>query len=63
MNTKLNGNTNNNINSLENSVSNCSEHCYDIMKRFDHHQRVSFFKQSKKQFPMFPYQEEKSRVI
>lgn len=34
---------------------------YDIMWRFEMNQRVSFFKQNKKQFPMFPYQEEKSR--
>uniref|UniRef100_A0A914GYR1 Cleavage and polyadenylation specificity factor subunit 2 n=1 Tax=Globodera rostochiensis TaxID=31243 RepID=A0A914GYR1_GLORO len=34
---------------------------YDIMRRFEQNQRISFFKQNKKQFPMFPYQEEKSR--
>lgn len=62
--TKLSSSTNNNNgNSLENAVPSRSEHCYDIMRRFEHHQRVSFFKQSKKQFPMFPYQEDKSRVL
>lgn len=39
-----------------------TEHCYDIMRKFEQNQRVSFFKQNKKQFPMFPFQEEKSRV-
>uniref|UniRef100_A0A915NLU6 Cleavage and polyadenylation specificity factor subunit 2 n=2 Tax=Meloidogyne TaxID=189290 RepID=A0A915NLU6_9BILA len=43
-----------------NSLVNTSNN-YDIMWRFEMNQRVSFFKQNKKQFPMFPYQEEKSR--
>jgi hypothetical protein len=35
---------------------------YDIMRNFEQQQRITFFKQSKRQFPMFPYTEEKSRV-
>ncbi|KAF7638849.1 Cleavage and polyadenylation specificity factor subunit 2 [Meloidogyne graminicola] len=45
-----------NANNLVNISNN-----YDIMWRFEMNQRVSFFKQNKKQFPMFPYQEEKSK--
>ncbi|KAH7697660.1 hypothetical protein AAVH_35256 [Aphelenchoides avenae] len=34
---------------------------YDIMAQFEQKQQASFFKQNKKQFPMFPFQEEKSK--
>ncbi|CAD5228967.1 unnamed protein product [Bursaphelenchus okinawaensis] len=34
---------------------------YDLLARFEQHQKVSFFKQSKRQFAMFPYTEEKQR--
>ncbi|KAI1724503.1 metallo-beta-lactamase superfamily domain-containing protein [Ditylenchus destructor] len=37
------------------------DNTYDIVSRFEQHQRSSFFKQNKKQFPMYPFQEEKSR--
>lgn len=58
-----NSNNTNNSNAAQNlTLASKSEHCYDIMRKFEQHQRVSFFKQNKKQFPMFPFQEEKSRV-
>ncbi|CAD5234858.1 unnamed protein product [Bursaphelenchus xylophilus] len=34
---------------------------YDLMAKFDQHQKTSFFKQNRRQFPMFPYVEEKQR--
>uniref|UniRef100_A0A915EET8 Cleavage and polyadenylation specificity factor subunit 2 n=1 Tax=Ditylenchus dipsaci TaxID=166011 RepID=A0A915EET8_9BILA len=43
------------------SANSHSDNSYDIMPRFEQHQRISFFKQAKKQFPMYPFQEEKSR--
>lgn len=35
---------------------------HDIMWKWEQQQKSSFFKQSKKSFPMFPYIEEKTRV-
>lgn len=35
---------------------------YDLMSRFEHNQKTSFFKRNRKQFPMFPHIEEKTRV-
>uniref|UniRef100_A0A8R1DV18 Cleavage and polyadenylation specificity factor subunit 2 n=1 Tax=Caenorhabditis japonica TaxID=281687 RepID=A0A8R1DV18_CAEJA len=34
-------------------------HCFDIMAKWDNQQKMSFFKTTKKSFPMFPYTEEK----
>lgn len=34
-------------------------HCFDIMAKWDNQQKASFFKTTKKSFPMFPYIEEK----
>ncbi|CAI2353228.1 unnamed protein product [Caenorhabditis sp. 36 PRJEB53466] len=34
-------------------------HCFDIMAKWDNQQKTSFFKTTKKSFPMFPYIEEK----
>lgn len=39
-----------------------NKHSYDLMTRFEQQQKVSFFKEQKKQFPMFQYTEEKTRV-
>uniref|UniRef100_A0A0R3RWQ9 Cleavage and polyadenylation specificity factor subunit 2 n=1 Tax=Elaeophora elaphi TaxID=1147741 RepID=A0A0R3RWQ9_9BILA len=36
---------------------------HDIMWKWEQQQKSSFFKQSKKSFPMFPYIEEKTRVL
>lgn len=35
---------------------------YDIMARFEQTQKTSFFKRNRKQFPMFPHIEEKTKV-
>ncbi|KAI6173353.1 Cleavage and polyadenylation specificity factor subunit 2 [Aphelenchoides besseyi] len=34
---------------------------YDLMTRFEQSQKMSYFKQTKKHFPMFPYIEERSK--
>lgn len=34
-------------------------HCFDIMAKWDNQQKASFFKTTKKSFPMYPYIEEK----
>ncbi|KAI6205525.1 Cleavage and polyadenylation specificity factor subunit 2 [Aphelenchoides besseyi] len=34
---------------------------YDLMARFEQSQKMSYFKQTKKHFPMFPYIEERSK--
>ncbi|CAO4380268.1 unnamed protein product [Caenorhabditis nigoni] len=34
-------------------------HCFDIMAKWDNQQKASFFKSTKKSFPMYPYIEEK----
>lgn len=34
-------------------------HCFDIMAKWDNQQKTSFFKTTKKSFPMYPYIEEK----
>ncbi|KAF1750887.1 hypothetical protein GCK72_017438 [Caenorhabditis remanei] len=34
-------------------------HCFDIMSKWDNQQKASFFKSTKKSFPMYPYIEEK----
>ncbi|CAB3397435.1 unnamed protein product [Caenorhabditis bovis] len=46
---------------LNNEITNNDVHCFDIMAKWDNQQKTSFFKSTKKSFPMFPYLEEKIR--
>ncbi|CAI5452093.1 unnamed protein product [Caenorhabditis angaria] len=40
---------------------NSDVHCFDIMAKWDNQQKQSFFKTTKKSFPIYPYLEEKVR--